>query len=78
MATLLIVGNSEGSLRCDAKCHEAEQSECDCCCGGRYHGLGSQAAFDLIQQDVQEGRYGRELAHIARYLTEEATQQSLF
>lgn len=79
MATLLIVGNSEGSRRCDAKCHDAELgSTCDCCCGGRYHSLGSSSARDLTQEDIEKGRYGKELAELARYLTEEASQAELF
>ena len=34
MATVIKVGNG----RCDARCHEAKQPDCDCICGGRYHG----------------------------------------
>jgi len=78
VATLLIVGNSEGALRCDAKCHDAKpDTKCDCVCGGRYHALGAATAIDQCRQDVIDGRYGRELAAIARHLTEEATQTTL-
>jgi hypothetical protein len=78
MATLLIVGNSEGSRRCDAKCHDAGESECDCVCGGRYHGRGTAGARELIQRDIAGGRFGAELAHIAQHLTFEALQEDLF
>jgi hypothetical protein len=41
MPTLMRWGNSEGEKgRCDAKCHNAQHPECDCMCGGRYHGAG--------------------------------------
>jgi len=78
MATVLTVGNSEGSRRCDAKCHEATEPDCDCVCAGRYHGKGGQGAMDLIHEDVREGRFGAELAHLANQLTAEALQDTLF
>jgi hypothetical protein len=41
MATLMQWGNSDGIQgRCDAKCHNAATSHCNCMCGGRYHGGG--------------------------------------
>ena len=44
MATVMRWGNSEGEKgRCDAKCHNATEPECDCMCGGRYHGAGLKA-----------------------------------
>lgn len=48
MATIFAVYNSQGCIgRCDAKCHEAERPECDCICGGLYHGKsGIQACND--------------------------------
>lgn len=78
MTTLLQVGDSEGAQRCDAKCHTAGEPECDCVCGGRYHGRGSEGATELMQQDLEAGRYGSDLAHLARHLTQEATQAPLF
>ncbi len=78
MVTLLTVGNSESSRRCDAKCHEATEPNCDCVCGGRYHGRGTQRARELIHADVDEGRYGAEFAHLAHQLTAEARQVPLF
>jgi len=41
--TLIVVGNSDGQRRCDARCHNASEAKCDCVCGGRNHGLGAGA-----------------------------------
>jgi hypothetical protein len=39
-------GNSSGETgRCDAKCYNANNSNCDCCCGGRNHGVGLKQAI---------------------------------
>ena len=76
MTTLLIVGNSEGSRRCDAKCHQATEPDCDC--GGRYHGRGTQTARELIHADVLAGRFGAGAAELAAQLTPEALQHPLF
>lgn len=79
VATLLIVGSSEGTQRCDARCHDARPTTpCDCVCAGRYHSLGGAKAITQCQQDVSDGRFGAELAHIARHLTGGATQSPLF
>lgn len=40
MTTLLSVGNSEGTRRCDARCYNAQHSGCDCICRGKNHGAG--------------------------------------
>jgi hypothetical protein len=40
MATLMVMGNSEGERRCDARCYNATESDCDCICGGMNHGKG--------------------------------------
>jgi hypothetical protein len=38
--------------RCDAKCYDAKETECDCICGGRNHGAGMvhalQNTADLV------------------------------
>lgn len=78
MTTLLIVGNSEGSRRCDAKCHEATEPDCDCVCGGRYHGRGTQTARELIRADLLAGRFGAGAADLAAQLTPEVLQHALF
>lgn len=44
MTTLITFGNSEGDRRCDARCHDAKESECNCCCGGMNHGAGLKQA----------------------------------
>lgn len=38
MATIMSYSSSDGTRRCDARCHQATQPECECICGGRYHG----------------------------------------
>ena len=39
MTTIMTWGNSEGVKgRCDSKCHDAAEPECDCMCGGAFHG----------------------------------------
>ena len=49
MTTLIAVHNSEGCVgRCDAKCYEAHEPDCDCICGGGNHGVG------LRQENVAE------------------------
>lgn len=53
--TLIEVRNSEGLVaRCDAKCHNATAPECDCVCGGRYHGKRS-GSRDLAEQVRADG-----------------------
>ena len=37
--------------RCDSRCHNAKGSRCKCWCGGRYHGLGNEAADKLFKED---------------------------
>lgn len=50
MATVMSWHNSEGCKgRCDAKCHNAETPECNCMCGGAYHGSKRKGTFDKIQ-----------------------------
>lgn len=66
MATILTVGNSDGERRCDAKCHNATEPDCDCVCGGRYHGAGAQAQ-QRMTDDVLAGRMGAEVAEVARH-----------
>lgn len=51
MTTLVSVYNSEGLVgRCDAKCHDAAETACDCICGGRNHGVGvEQATYNTTE-----------------------------
>lgn len=57
MATLITAENpGKWSRRCDAKCHEATGPECDCICGGRYHGKGNTpgALEEAVRQTADE------------------------
>ena len=46
MTTVIAVYSKQGCIgRCDARCHEAGNPECDCICGGRNHGVGIEKAI---------------------------------
>lgn len=64
MATIMTMGNSEGTRRCDATCHNAKGPQCDCICAGRYHGKGNSAQTDL-QTDLENGAWGESLKNLA-------------
>lgn len=52
MATIITMGNSNGTRRCDATCHKATKQKCSCVCGGRYHGKGSsEKAQEALTED---------------------------
>lgn len=52
MTTAVAVYNSEGCVgRCDAKCHDAKEPDCDCVCGGRLHGCGRENAIERNTED---------------------------
>lgn len=45
MATLISIYNAQGLVgRCDARCYDAREPECDCVCGGQNHGRGFRQA----------------------------------
>lgn len=47
MATLMTFKSASGQReRCDAKCYNAIQDKCVCCCAGRNHGAGFVKAFE--------------------------------
>ena len=51
MTTLIAVYNSAGCVgRCDARCYEAAEPDCDCICGGKNHGAGKQQALDNTRE----------------------------
>lgn len=51
MATLIAVYNSAGCVgRCDARCYDANNPECDCICGGSNHGTGLDQAADNTRE----------------------------
>jgi len=53
--TIIAVYNNNGCVgRCDAHCHEATEPDCQCICGGKYHGKGSStAAQEALTEDWQ-------------------------
>ncbi len=54
MATIMSFSNSDGTRRCDSRCHGARQPECKCICGGKYHGCskGSKGPDNLIDAEL--------------------------
>ena len=51
MTTLISYQSSGGDQgRCDAKCYEAREPDCDCICGGRNHGAGKQQAIENTRE----------------------------
>ena len=59
MATLIAAYNSEGCIgRCDARCHDAITTKCDCICGGANHGVGQAQAIEntraMAEQWIRE------------------------
>ena len=55
MTTLISTGSSSGQTgRCDAKCYNAKDSKCNCCCGGANHGVGLKQASENITKYCNE------------------------
>lgn len=55
MTTLIAVYGSEGCEgRCDARCYDAREPQCDCICGGRNHGAGLARAMQNTRQMAEE------------------------
>ncbi len=55
MTTLIAVYNSDGCQgRCNAKCYDAAEKDCDCICGGRNHGAGKEQALDNTRELAEE------------------------
>lgn len=52
--TLIEVRGVDGKLigRCDARCYEAQHSECTCICGGKNHGRGIHQAVSNIRNEL--------------------------
>ncbi len=51
MTTLISYQSSGGDQgRCDAKCYDAQEPDCDCICGGRNHGAGKQQAIENTRE----------------------------
>ncbi len=82
VTTLISYQSSGGDQgRCDAKCYDAEEAECDCICGGRNHGAGKQQALDntreLAESWIEQARAnGQDVSHVE--LAVDAMHQPLF
>jgi hypothetical protein len=82
MVTLISYSNSSGEQgRCDAKCYDATQPECDCICGGANHGAGLQQAIastrELAQSWIGQARAaGQDVTGFC--LATETTHEPLF
>jgi hypothetical protein len=74
MTTVIAVYNSDGCVgRCDANCHNARLTACDCICGGRNHGCGRQQAIENNQQAV-----GLTAEDVERFATATTPTRSTF
>ncbi len=82
MTTLISYQTSGGDQgRCDAKCYDACEPECDCICGGRNHGAGKQQAIEntreLAQGWIDRARAdGQDVSHVE--LAADAMYEPLF
>jgi hypothetical protein len=69
VTTLIAVYNSDGCVgRCDARCYDAAEPDCDCICGGRNHGAGRQQAIgntrELAEGWLEQARAnGQDVTH---------------
>jgi len=54
MTTMIAVYSDRGAARCDARCYEAAEPECDCVCGGRNHGIGMSRAIENTRELAEE------------------------
>ena len=45
-----------GGRRCDAVCHRAKGTKCECVCGGRFHGIGDEAAENVTDRELNDAR----------------------
>ena len=66
MTTLMTFQTGGGKKEsCDAKCYDAKNARCVCCCGGRNHGAGFVGAFkntvDHFEEMVEEAEKVKDL-----------------
>lgn len=55
MTTLMTWANSGGEKgRCDQKCHLAKGPNCDCMCGGAFHGAGRNGTLETKLKEFGE------------------------
>ena len=70
MVTLISYQSSGGDQgRCDAKCYDAHEPDCDCICQGLNHGKGLETAAEqtreLAQSWVDQARAnGQDVTHV--------------
>jgi hypothetical protein len=82
VTTLIAVYDSEGCIgRCDARCYDAAEDECDCVCNGRNHGAGKQQAVDntreMAESWLERARAdGQDISHAELAVT--VTHEPLF
>jgi hypothetical protein len=52
--TLIEIRRADGTLvgRCDARCYNATNPECECCCGGKNHGRGVERAVAQTREQA--------------------------
>jgi hypothetical protein len=51
MTTLISYQSSGGDRgRCDSRCYDARESDCDCVCQGVNHGVGRQEAIENTRE----------------------------
>lgn len=93
MTTIMAVGNSESTRRCDSRCHTAKTSRCTCICQGRYHGCGSSAVAqewltddwlgrnltEALKEAVRTGNDAlyRQLVHVAENVLASAAKEAM-
>lgn len=80
MVTLISVYNSDGLVgRCDAKCYNATDPDCDCICGGANHGAGRKQAAEntraLAEKWIEEYAERKGLTIFAADINELAVYQ---
>jgi len=81
MTRLISYQSCGGHGRCDARCYEAREPECDCICGGRNHGAGREQAIEntreLAQGWIDQARAsGQDISHVE--LAVDAMHEPLF
>jgi hypothetical protein len=54
VTTILSAGSDRKPLRCDARCHNAKAPECDCICGGRYHGALRNGGREELNRRIDQ------------------------
>jgi len=52
----VITAKRDGDIvrRCDATCHDAKGCDCQCVCGGRFHGVGTESAQREVSENWRE------------------------